>query len=195
MVIPNVRYRQQKYAIGLNIDGSVTDQKDLDTTQRKTIGINYQRFRDDRWFTDWVLSGEQNDELGIDSRYIIGGGLGRYLIQNNSNQFSLVVGMVASRESFTTGSESDETNLEGKISIKYLHRSLVPESDVSFAIDVYPLLEDLSSFRAETNLTFRYELIDDLFLDLTVYHSYLSDPPPDAAKDDYGVLTSLGYKF
>jgi hypothetical protein len=125
---------------------------------------------------------------------VIGGGLGRYLVQTNKNQFSLTLGLVATTESFT-GSEPSSTNGEGKITIRYLHRSLVPESDVTFDTRIFPLLEDPSIFRAETNLSFRREIVNDLFFDLSIYHSYLSDPPEGAESDDYGVVTSVGYKF
>jgi len=190
----DVSYRTTDYLLGLKAESTVTDQKEEDTSQRQLLGFNYQRFRANRWFTDWTVSGEKNDELGINARYSAGVGLGRYLVQTNRNQFSLVGGVVATRESFTS-SESSTTNAEGKISIKYLYRSVVPESDIRFTSDIYPLLEDLSTFRAETNLTFRREFIEDLFLDISIYHSYLSDPTDDAEQEDYGINTSLGYRF
>jgi hypothetical protein len=190
----DLNYRTADYLIGLKAESTVTEQKEQDISQRELVAVNYQRFRTNRWFTEWVMSGEKNDELGINSRYLAGIGLGRYLTQTNKNQFSLVAGLVATRESFTS-SEGSTTNAEGRISIKYLHRSIIPESDVSFTTDIYPLLEDLSTFRAESNLTFRREFIKDLFLDISIYHSYLSDPTEDAEKEDYGVTTSLGYRF
>jgi hypothetical protein len=44
-------------------------------------------------------------------------------------------------------------------------------------------------------LTLRREIIDDLFFDLTVYYTYLTDPAFGAENDDYGVVTSIGYSF
>ena len=130
----------------------------------------------------------------MERRLSDGGGLGRYLIQSNKNQFSLLVGLVATRESLI-GSEPDTTNAEAKFSVKYLHRSLAPSSDMTFTTDVFPRLEDFSSFRSTSNLTLRRELVDDLFFDLSFYYTYLSDPPEGAEKDDYGVVTSIGYSF
>jgi hypothetical protein len=197
----DVSYRTENYLVGLRIESSVTDQKDEDISKRQFLGMNYQRFRPNRWFTEYSANSEQNDELGIEARHSAGVGIGRYIVQTNRNQFSLITGLVATRESFTS-SESSTTNGEGRISVKYLHRSIVPESDVSFTYDIYPLLEDPSTFRSEASLTFRREFIQDLFLDFTFYHSYLSDPTADPTdstfdveKEDYGVTTSLGYRF
>jgi len=190
----NVRYRARTYLLGLDVNVSITDQENADTTENKSLALNYQRFRASRWFTDWFGSVEKNDAQGVDQRLSVGGGIGRYLVQSNNNQFSLLGGLVATRESLI-GEEPPSTKGEGKIEIKYLHRNHEPTSDIVFKINVFPLLEDFSSFRSNADLTLRREIIDDLFFDLSFYYTYLSDPPLGAEKDDYGVITSIGYSF
>ena len=190
----DVRYRARTYLLGLETSYSFTDQPGAETTENQKIGLNYQRFRANRWYTDWFSSTERNDAQGIDQRLTGGGGIGRYLIQSNNNQFSLLGGLVATRESFT-GSDPDSTNAEGKIQVRYLHRKLEPSNDFSFTTNIYPLLEDLSTFRSDSNLSWRREFFDDLFLDLSFFYNYQSVPPEGAEKDDYGVVTSIGYSF
>jgi putative salt-induced outer membrane protein YdiY len=187
-------YRTLNWLAGVTVNSAITDQPSEETTMRQSVGLNYQRLRPNRWFTGWFASWETNDELGINSRVLAGGGLGRYIIQTNENQLSAVAGLVGTRESFIGETEST-VNAEGLIQVKYLHRSLNPESFISFTTNLYPLLEDLSSYRAESDLTYRHEFIEDLFFDLTVYRSYLSDPPEGAVGTDYGVTTSIGYSF
>ena len=190
----NIRYRARKYLVGLDVSSTITDQPGAETTQRQRLSTNYQRFRENRWFSDWTAIVEKNDELGINSRYSLGGGLGRYFIQTNKNQLSWLGGLFATRETFA-GSDPSETNVEGNISINYLHRTPEPSSNIVWSLDYYPVIDDLSSYRAESNLSFRREFVDDLFFDLSLYYSYLSAPPMDAENDDYGVTTSLGYSF
>jgi putative salt-induced outer membrane protein YdiY len=72
---------------------------------------------------------------------------------------------------------------------------LIPETSITFTSKIYPLLEDLSSYRAETDLSLKREFIEDLFFEIVVGHSYLSDPPTGASSTDYAVTTSLGYSF
>ncbi|HWM28553.1 MAG TPA: DUF481 domain-containing protein [Woeseiaceae bacterium] len=187
-------YRTLNWLAGVTINSAITDQPSEETSTRQNVGFNYQRFRPSRWFTSWFASWETNDELGINSRVLGGGGLGRYILQTNKNQLSATAGLVVTHESFI--GETDSTvNAEGLIQVKYLHRNLEPESFISFTTSIYPLLEDLSSYRAETDLTYRHEFIEDLFFDLTVYRSYLSDPTEGAVSTDYGVTTSIGYSF
>ena len=193
-VAADISYRTREYLVGLRLNSSVTDQPIEGTKARQTFQTNYQRFRDNRWFTDWFTGWEKNDELGIQSRISLGGAMGRYLVQTNRNQFSLTLGLQAAAEAFT-GADDSTTNAEGRIEIRYLHRNLVPETSINFTTKIYPLLEDLSKYRAETDLSFKREFVEDLFFEVSVGHSYLSDPPVDSESSDYAVTTSLGYSF
>ena len=193
-VAADISHRTRKYLYGLKLTSTVTDQPTEETKARQSVEANFQRFRSNRWFTDWFTRWERNDELGINSRSAVGGALGRYLVQTNKNQFSLTAGMQAARTSFT-GEDESTTEAEGRIEIRYLRRNLVPETSATFTTVIYPLIDDLSQFRAETDLSFKREFFSDLFLSLSVGHSYLSEPPADGASSDYSITTSLGYSF
>jgi len=195
----DVNYRTRKYLLGLRLTSNVTDQPSdgepgTGTTARQTIQANYQRFKGKRWFTDWFTSWEKNDELGIESRLSLGGALGRFIVQTNQNQLSITAGAQAARERFT-GDDEPTTKPEGRIEIRYLRRKLVPETSITFTTKIYPSLEDWGSYRAETDLSLTREFVEDLFFDITVGYSYLSDPPTDAESADYTITTSLGYSF
>ena len=136
-----------------------------------------------------------NDEQGIASRVSFGGALGRYVVQTNKNQFSLTAGLQASRSKFISNDEPDTTDAEGRVEIRYLRRKLIPEADLRFTATIFPLLEDLSQFRAESDMSLRREIVKDLFLDFSVGYSYLSDPPEGGQNTDYTATTSIGYSF
>ena len=194
----DISYRTRQYLVGLAATFNVTDQPGSDeanqTRRRENIGINYKRFRANRWFTDWFGGWERHDELGIQSRYSAGAALGRYVIQTNLDQLSLTGGFNLTRESFI-GEDESTSNAEGKIQIRYLHRRIVPEANVTFTMNIFPLLEDLSNYRTETDLIFRREFIEDLYFDVTLSHSYNSVPPTGAEKSDYTLTTSIGYSW
>jgi len=190
----DVSYRRRAYLLGLRISSSITDQPSEPTTARQSVSFNYQRFRKNRWFTDWFTGWEQNDELGIAARSSLGGALGRYVIQTNKTQFSMTAGVQGARSNFT-GDEESTTEAEGRIELRFLRRNLTPETDFRITYTVYPLLADLSQYRAESDMSLRRELLDDLFFELSVGYSYLSDPTEGAANSDYTATTSLGYSF
>ena len=195
----DISYRTRAYLVGLRINSAITDQPDPDaegsiTTARQSITTNYQRFHKNRWFTDWFTGWEQNDELGIKARASLGGALGRFLIQNNKNQFSLAVGLQSSETAFLSD-EENATDAEGRVEIRYLKRNLAPETSFRITYTYYPLLEDFSHYRAESDMSLRREILEDLFLDLTVGYSYISHPTEGAESTDYTATTSLGYSF
>jgi putative salt-induced outer membrane protein YdiY len=158
------------------------------------VGLNYQRFRPNRWFTDWFTTWEKNDELGIAGRSAAGVALGRYITQTNKNQFSLALGVQGARTSFI-GDDESSTEAEGRIEARYLRRRLTPETSLNFTTTIYPLLDDVSQYRAESDFSLRWEVLEDLFLEMGVGYSYISEPPTDAEKSDYTATTSIGYSF
>jgi len=190
----DISYRTQRSLIGLRLNSSVTDQPTEPTSARQSVSLNYQRFRPDRWFTDWFTSWEKNDELGVGGRSSVGGALGRYVIQTNKNQLSLTGGVQGSRTSYI-GVDESETQAEGRVEVRYLRRNLVPDTSIRFTSTYYPLIEDLSSYRAEADLSLSREIYKDFFLELSVGYSYISDPPTAAEKSDYTATTSFGYSF
>ena len=190
----DVSYRQRKYLLGLRLGSAITDQPNEPTTARQSANLNYQRFRNSRWFTEWFTGWEKNDELGIQGRSSVGGALGRYVVQTNKNQLSVTAGVQGARSTYI-GDEESSTEAEGRIELRYLHRSLTPETSFRITATVYPLLEDLRQYRAESDMSLRRELLDDLFLELSVGYSYLSDPTEGAANSDYTATTSIGYSF
>lgn len=197
----DIRYRTRKFLVGLKLNSSTTNQPSTEdpdatvTTMRQSAEANFQRFKSNRWFTDWYSRWDRNDEQGIKGRNSLGGAVGRYLVQTNRNQFSLAAGLQATRTRFTSDNEESATEAEGRIEIRYLHRSLVPEASMTFTSKIYPLIGDLSQYRAETDLSFRREFFDDFFWGLTIGHSYLSEPPTDASSSDHNITTSIGYSF
>jgi putative salt-induced outer membrane protein YdiY len=190
----DINYRTRKYMVTFNFNSSVTDQPGQPTSARQATGFNYQRFRPARWFTDWFTTWEKNDELGINGRVSLGGGIGRYVLQTNKNQLSWGLGLQGSRTSYI-GEDASDTDAEGRIQLRYQRRGLTPDTSILLTATVYPLLEDLTQFRAESDITLMREIINDLYLNLGVGYSYTSYPPTGAANSDYVFTTSIGYSF
>jgi len=190
----DIAHRSRRDLFGVRLSSSVTDQPNEPTVARQSVDFSYQRFRGSRWFTDWFTRWEKNDELGINGRIALGAAIGRYLVQNNNHVLSLTIGTQAARSSFI-GEDESTTEAEGRIEARYRYRSLAPEASIQLTSTAYPVLEELSRYRVESDLSLRRELIEDLFLELSIGHSYTSEPPTGASSSDHVVSTSLGYSF
>jgi hypothetical protein len=177
------------------MDSAVTDESDK-TTQRQDFQLGYQGLRANRWFTGGLIQIQKNDELGIDLRTSIGAGMGRYLSQTNTNNLSLFGGLLVSSEKIEETGEKD-TLLEGIFILSYdWFRFNEPEFDVKSSLKVYPSVSDFGRVRGELDLVFRWELLHDLFWEMSFYDSYDSGAPGvQGSSNDYGINTSFGYEF
>lgn len=172
------------------------DRKDLDSTARNVLTVDWTRFFSDRWLVTGLATFTQNQELDLDLRSVFGGDLGRHLIQNNRSLLTVRGGAVFTRERFT-GPDPGRSNIEGKGTIVYeLFSFDEPEMDITTTLTVLPSLSDWGRFRADLDTRIQYELFKDFFWSITLFDNYDSDPPSEGSeRNDFGINTSVGWSF
>jgi hypothetical protein len=188
--------RTEIRVVGLDISSITSDTAEDDSSQRQTLSLNFTHLWPRRWFTGASIGAERNDELGLDLRSTIGVNGGRYMRQTNTSILSWVAGLQYSKENVSSNDE-DKNTLEAVATLAWdWFRYDTPELDFSTKLEVIPNLTDFGRVRAEFDVGMKWEMIDDLFWELELYDSYDSDPVVDGAeKNDYGIITSLGWKF
>ena len=182
--------------VKLDFTTILTEQEGRDTVTRADSSLDYRRFLGNRWF---VLAGgslEHNETLGIDLRRSLQAGGGHALIQQPDRFLALAAGLNASRED-VSGAGSDQDNLEAFVSADFtIFDYDTPKTDLRSSVVAYPSLTEAGRLRLDFQASLRQELVEDFFLDLTVYTNYDSDPPTATADTtDYGILLSVGYSF
>ena len=134
---------------------------------------------------------EANDELWLDNRVTLGAGLGPYFIDSNRLRLSGSGGIqgitesVRSSGSAQTSSES-ENRESGELFLKTdfaFWRFDTPELDVSINASLYPSLTESGRVRGDSDIRIRWELIEDLFWDVTAYGTYDSRAESDQEFD------------
>ena len=189
------------------IDGStiITSDQANESTQRSNLSLSTTRYRNNRWFNSYLLGFESNDELRLDLRTSVGAGLGRYLVQTNTSELALMGGLLGTAENLNpdetgdplTITSSSKESLEGMLGVDYSRYIFDdPTVDLTVSLFTFPSLTTSGRNRAQFDVNFRWELINDLFWDLSYYNTYDSDPPSGSAStNDYGIVTSIGYSF
>ncbi len=181
----------------LNLDGSVysRSQDGAEDTVRANFGAVYRRLLENRWFWAALGSLERNDEQAIDLRSLAGAGYGRFLVQTGRTLWSATGGLAVVNEQ-RAGSEDAETSVEGILNTEYEFFTYdTPKTSLTTSLTVFPSLTEGGRVRTDVDVALRRELIEDLFVELSVYDTYDSDPPEEGEKNDYGIVTSLGYTF
>jgi hypothetical protein len=187
-------FQETRYIIGTDFSATLTTGSAEQDTRRMNWGLGYYRKLEDRWF--WVINSDldRNDELGIDLRLLGGGGFGRFLIKNNHSRWSASAGLAASRELRKV--DSNETLLEGQLTTDYSYFFFSPtKTDLNLKLTLYPGITESDRLRGNFDAKLRWEIIKDLFWDLTYYLTWDSQPPAGASSEDTGITTSIGYTF
>lgn len=194
-IAASATHRTRERAWNAKISAIATESDDT-VSQRADLSVSMTRFRPNRWFTNYFAGFESSDELGLDLRSSIGFGMGRYLIQTNTVELELLAGLSGSQELLEGESDSVES-IEGILEIgfsKYLYDH--PNVDIDLSLKAFPSLTEKGRVRGQFDARIRRELIEDLFLDLTIYASYDNQPQSmEGETTDHGVVTSLGWSF
>lgn len=180
-----------------SLDGQATlnAQSTARTTSMYDVTLANKRFMADRWFGQSFGAVQGNEELGLNIREIVGVGIGRYLVQDMHHEWWMVAGLAYDREDFQ--SQPIQNSLEGVLSTQYsFFQYDTPKRSIDIGLSVFPSLTESGRVRAEADIGWKIELVEDFFFDLSFYGSYDSNSDPEAASNsDYGIVTSLGYSF
>ena len=192
----DVDVRSETRIFNFTANTTQSDSDDSESSQRHNISVSHTRLWPRRWFGTTVLGLDRNDELNLDLRTSLGYLAGRYVKQTNSALLALGAGAQVSRENIA-GAVEDEQTVEGVLRVDWdWFRYDSPELDLGTSLRLYPNLSDTGRVRGEFDITLRWEIIDDLFWQLSFYESYDSDPvDTEANSNDYGITTSLGWSF
>jgi hypothetical protein len=195
-VTMNAQYAARTLQSALNVSMVATKSPDGGTSDRDQIQNTVRFLRPTGNFWQTLAALERNEELGLEGRVQLGGAIGRHFVQRSDMEATGYIGMAYNHE-WATGTEGAQKSVEGLLGAEWrIFRFADPEISLVTSLVGYPSLTESDRYRAELNSTLSRELIKDLTLDLTFYGSYDSEPPdPTSAQDDYGVVTSLGYKF
>jgi putative salt-induced outer membrane protein YdiY/small nuclear ribonucleoprotein (snRNP)-like protein len=181
----------------LLFDASVysRSQDGTDDSLRANFNGVYRGLLEDRWYWAGLGGLERNDELGIDLRSFGGAGYGRFLVQSNRTLWSVTGGLVVVNEQLA-GESKGETNLDAFLNTDFEFFTYdTPKTTLNTSFTVFPRLTGDGGVRLNLDFSLRRELIEDLFLELSLYETYNSNPPADGNSNDWGLVTSLGYTF
>lgn len=192
----NASYRTRKRIITGDLASVISDSSNNDVSQRQALTFNYTRLRSNRWLNDGGISFDRNDELGLNLRTSLSAGGGRIMTQSNSSSFMLKAGLKATRENNVDSSEDIDSIESYGMLIWEWFRFDTPELDWSTSLEIIPSLTESGRVRGEFDATLSWEVIGDLYWQLSFYDSYDSQPQSETTPtNDYGVTTSLSYDF
>lgn len=187
-------YRTRNDLIKLSLSNFLQSQDSAATTTRAELQGSYQRFLGQSWFVTGVGQYEQNSELDLDFRLTIGGGGGRTIIHTRRALMGAWIGVSGGDEQYSGTASS--VNFQGILAWNYaLYTFGSLQTNWTSSVSVLPNLTTLGRVRVQINTNFKRELFNNFYLGLAGFETFDSEPPSGAAKNDYGITTSLGWSF
>jgi len=190
-------YRVRAYAFEIDLSSVRSDRDDADETTRHTFGLKAARFFAKRktWIGMTFGNLEQNEELDLDLRAVVGAGVGRFLFRTHRNHLVAGTGLAYNHERYD-GVDSNQNSTEAYLALQYSFFTFgAYESDLNVNLVVFPSITESGRVRIKFDASYLHEIIKDLDLGLSLYASYDNQPPENSESSDYGAVTSVGWSF
>ena len=187
-----IDYRAPRWLFGLSIDSRFQEQDDADSFKRNqgTFFVNY--LLPKTWYVGAFTTLEQNQELDLDLRFLLGAVGGRDFLQSNRVEWNWLVGVLSNREEYA-GLEAT-TSAEAVLGTRFSWFTFGDfENDLTSSLFVYPSLTESERVRVDFDISYRQDLFGDLYLRLSFYDQYDSRPPPGANENDFGTTLAVGW--
>lgn len=197
----NSRVSQARFGAGIGYDAldfEVTidattyfnEQQESEDTRRTTVSALYTRNLDLGWGAIGLYQFESDEQQGLDSRSLLGGAIGRRVVNSRAHRLELFAGLALNSEDFAQ--TSNEESIEGLLGTRYRLRS---GADLDATMIAFPNTEQSGRYRVQLDASLSIDLIDDLDFNTTVYQRYDSDPPPENDNNDYGLTLGLRWEY
>jgi len=185
-------YRAPKWLLSLSLDSRFQDQDDAESFKRNQarFGANY--LLPKTWYVGVFTQLEQNQQLDLDLRLLIGAIAGRDILQSNRVEWNWLAGILSNTEEYA-GLES-ASSVEVLLGTRFGWFTFGDwENDLTSSLLVYPSLSESGRVRVDFDVSYRQDLFGDLYMRLSFYDQYDSEPPAGAADNDYGTSLALGW--
>lgn len=190
----SVTYRSQKWLTSLTYDSLLTSRQDVDSQTRNDLVLQAQRFMRPRWSYVGLGIFQQNEELALNLRSIVGGGVVRILEQSNRTLVQAQFGVAYTNEQYE--GEPGDSIAESVAGFGWDWFTFDGKStNLDLKVLTFIALRSDTRFRLELNTSFKSDIVGDLYWSVSLVESFNSDPPDGRKKGDLSISATIGWTF
>lgn len=168
-------------------------QDDAATTSRHGASLETRRLFERGWFAFGRLQAQADDELELDLRLLVGGGVGRYLLRSDRHRLSVAAGVDYDAEWYD-GVDDRGDAAEALASLAWDWLPTGGSTEVRLRATTFHSL-DRDRWRLDLDGDLRRRILAGLYLGLHVFDDFDSAPPGDRTRSDPGASLVLGWSF
>lgn len=172
----------------------VNTQDDVDATQRYQGELTLQRMLGEKWYAFGAADFLQSDELQLDLRSVLGGGVGKIIKRDFRHSFTLGGGAAWNREIYFNPDISNQNSPEAVFVVRFDAFNLLDDNlDLINQMIVYKSLSHGSRTRIDLNVGFRWSLPKHLYFNTSFSNNFDSSPIGDTSRNDFVLTTGFGW--
>jgi hypothetical protein len=196
-IASQLEYLRQRWSTQASFNSSLAHNSGANSSTRNQSDISATRLLPwNNWFYQGTGNFLQSSVQGINLQATLGGGVGRYL--RNNNQSSLyVLGGVAWQnvqyKDYTTDQGARNT-ATGLVTAE-LRMFKFKKTDLYVTAVILPEISEPGRVRVNTNASYYIKLFSDLSWNFSFYGSWDNQPPPTLSGSDYGTSSGLSWTF
>jgi putative salt-induced outer membrane protein YdiY len=190
----SARHRTPRYDTEVSVSSLIRRQDSDTSQQRNHLEVESRRLLEKRWFAAGLFEAEDDAELDLDLRILLGAAAGRTLIQTKQTSLAVYGGIDVSHEEFSGSSDDDDNVFEVLGAMQWDWFEPGGNLEALLEATTYVSPED-GRIRLQVEGSLRHDLARDFYLSFNVYENYNSDPPEGSEKSDLGVSITIGRSF
>ncbi len=190
-----LRYVHRRNRLTSTLNTTLTRQDSVADITRATFTVGYAREFDHQWLVGGIFSLEQNSQLSLEHRTAFSIGPGRYWVQSNKVLLANFVQVAVTEEQFTDEDPRNTTPLSLVTDLQWFNWAGL-STDLSSNLNLQRVIPDAGRWRIIFVTSLSKELVNNLYLTVSISEQYDSNPPAeDANKNDFTIQTGLSYTF
>jgi putative salt-induced outer membrane protein len=191
-------YRRDHYALHGDVNSIFAKVEGAERQSRHALNTRYDRFLSPRVFAFALGALERNNRQRLDLRSRLGGGFGWNVVKERDRAFDLLGGFTLTNERF----RAEEGELlprkstgEGLVGFEW-ESSAVWGVRLSTRLTAHPNLVQQGRYRVEYDSGARIPLVAGFTWNVRLFDRFDSRPPQEnVQRNDYGMLSTLGFSF
>jgi putative salt-induced outer membrane protein YdiY len=193
-----LKFRTEYWRVEANYASSLSKSTGVDASTRNQSNIWARRLVGGKrkWFYTGSSALLQSSQQGIDLQTTLGGGAGRFLKDTNFARIAVTAGLAVQRTNYTEhlGVQSPPNALASFVAGDV---NLFKFKKTSFdaSVNMLPVLSQAGRVQTNVNSAYSIQVISNFWLRLSFYGSWDNRPPAHFSGSDYGVSSSISYKF
>jgi hypothetical protein len=193
----SLNYPRERWSASVAYNSTLSSSTGRSPATRNELNLNVERLlRWNNWFYTGLGDFLQSSEQGIQLQSSIGGGVGRYLINDNRSSVSLFGGLVWQRINYQQSIVPSLTqNAASALIGSEVRLFRFNKTNLSVSATLLPSITQSNRVHFNLNTSYYVKLWSNLTWNISFYGNWDNLPPPTFSGSDYGTSSGVAWKF